>query len=181
MRHPVRALLAILIVLLVGVAPGVVAQAPQPQVGQPGKDVVWVPTAEPLVDKMLDLAKVTAEDHVIDLGSGDGRTVIAAAKRGAPVGKIPVSGASGETVEAVAVDDLRVLVKRGDDKGVAVEARVPRLVQAPVRARQPLGDVVIRRGDQELGHVGVIADRDVASTGWLSWFWNRSLSATATR
>jgi len=55
----------------------------EPQVGQQGKDVVWVPTADALVEKMLDLAKVTAEDFVMDLGSGDGRTVIAAAKRGA--------------------------------------------------------------------------------------------------
>lgn len=55
----------------------------QPQVGQEGKDVVWVPTPEPLVEKMLDLAKVTPKDFVVDLGSGDGRTVIAAAKRGA--------------------------------------------------------------------------------------------------
>jgi precorrin-6B methylase 2 len=55
----------------------------QPEVGQPGKDVVWVPTSEILVAKMLDMAKVTSEDYVIDLGSGDGRTVIAAAKRGA--------------------------------------------------------------------------------------------------
>jgi SAM-dependent methyltransferase len=55
----------------------------EPQVGQPGKDVVWVPTEEALVDRMLDMAKVTPEDYVIDLGSGDGRTVIAAAKRGA--------------------------------------------------------------------------------------------------
>lgn len=55
----------------------------QPQVGQPGKDVVWVPTAENLVEKMLDIAHVTADDYVIDLGSGDGRTVIAAARRGA--------------------------------------------------------------------------------------------------
>ncbi len=55
----------------------------QPTVGQPGKDVVWVPTCQVLVDKMLDMAKVTAEDYVIDLGSGDGRTVITAAKRGA--------------------------------------------------------------------------------------------------
>jgi hypothetical protein len=54
-----------------------------PQVGQPGKDVVWVPTPEALVDKMLDIAKLTPEDYLIDLGSGDGRTVIAAAKRGA--------------------------------------------------------------------------------------------------
>ena len=55
----------------------------KPQVGQEGKDVVWVPTPQALVDKMLDLAKVTPQDYVIDLGSGDGRTVITAAKRGA--------------------------------------------------------------------------------------------------
>ena len=54
-----------------------------PSVGQEGKDVVWVPTPQSLVDRMLDLAQVTPSDYVIDLGSGDGRTVIAAAKRGA--------------------------------------------------------------------------------------------------
>ena len=55
----------------------------EPSVGQEGKDVVWVPTSQELVNKMLDMAKVTASDYVIDLGSGDGRTVITAAKRGA--------------------------------------------------------------------------------------------------
>ena len=55
----------------------------QPEIGQGGKDVVWVPTSQALVDKMLDLAQVTPDDFVIDLGSGDGRTVITAAKRGA--------------------------------------------------------------------------------------------------
>lgn len=55
----------------------------QPQEGQAGKDVVWVPTSQSQVDSMLDLAKVTRKDYVIDLGSGDGRTVIAAARRGA--------------------------------------------------------------------------------------------------
>jgi hypothetical protein len=55
----------------------------KPEVFQPGKDVVWVPTADELVEKMLDMAEVTKEDVVYDLGSGDGRTVIAAAKRGA--------------------------------------------------------------------------------------------------
>ena len=54
-----------------------------PHSGQDGKDVVWVPTPQVLVEKMLDIAKVTSEDFVIDLGSGDGRTVITAAKRGA--------------------------------------------------------------------------------------------------
>jgi len=54
----------------------------KPSVGQEGKDVIWVPTPQGLVDKMLDMAKVTPKDFVIDLGSGDGRTVITAAKRG---------------------------------------------------------------------------------------------------
>ena len=55
----------------------------KPQSGQAGKDVVWVPTPQELVDAMLDMAKVTPADYVIDLGSGDGRLVITAAKRGA--------------------------------------------------------------------------------------------------
>ena len=55
----------------------------EPQVGQAGKDVVWVPTPQGVVDKMLDMAHVTKTDFVMDLGSGDGRTVITAAKRGA--------------------------------------------------------------------------------------------------
>jgi len=60
-------------------------QAPaefKPTVGQAGKDVVWVPSPQALVDRMLDMAKVTPADFVMDLGSGDGRTVITAAKRG---------------------------------------------------------------------------------------------------
>jgi hypothetical protein len=54
----------------------------EPTVGQAGKDVVWVPTSQALVDKMLDMAKITPQDFLMDLGSGDGRTVITAAKRG---------------------------------------------------------------------------------------------------
>ena len=75
------------LVLVFGVAGCVHAQAPAtqeftPTVGQSGKDVVWVPSPQALVDKMLDMAKVTPADFVMDLGSGDGRTVITAAKRG---------------------------------------------------------------------------------------------------
>jgi SAM-dependent methyltransferase len=55
----------------------------QPERGQDGKDVMWVPTPDALVNTMLDLAKVGASDYVIDLGSGDGRLVIMAAGRGA--------------------------------------------------------------------------------------------------
>lgn len=79
-----RALAAVACIL--SLAGGAAAQtAPQPyvpEVGQEGKDVIWVPTDQSLVQRMLDLAKVAPQDYLIDLGSGDGRTVIAAAKRG---------------------------------------------------------------------------------------------------
>jgi SAM-dependent methyltransferase len=72
---------------LFAISAGALAQAARnefkPEVGQEGKDVVWVPTPDELVERMLEMAKVTPKDFVMDLGSGDGRTVIAAAKRGA--------------------------------------------------------------------------------------------------
>jgi len=84
MRTGRQLMLAVVASLVASVA---AAQTPagapfEPKVGQPGKDVVWVPTPDELVQRMLDVAKVTPDDYLIDLGSGDGRTVIAAAKRG---------------------------------------------------------------------------------------------------
>jgi precorrin-6B methylase 2 len=77
--------LALLLLLTVLAAARAEAQTAtyEPTPGQAGKDVVWVPTPPELVEKMLDMAQVTPQDIVIDLGSGDGRNVIAAAKRGA--------------------------------------------------------------------------------------------------
>src|SRR5688572_31198027 len=86
-RFVSQAFLTALCLLLVA-ASVTVAQTAQPSpqftptVGQAGKDVVWVPTPQTTVDKMLELAKITPQDNLIDLGSGDGRLVIAAAKRG---------------------------------------------------------------------------------------------------
>jgi SAM-dependent methyltransferase len=77
------AVLALLLVAALSCAEAQQAKKYVPREYQPGKDVVWVPTAQTLVDRMLDIAKVTPEDYVIDLGSGDGRTVITAARRGA--------------------------------------------------------------------------------------------------
>jgi SAM-dependent methyltransferase len=76
------------VLCVVMLATGVRAQSSPPTIydpeyGQPGKDVIWVPTPQIAVETMIDLVKVTADDYVIDLGSGDGRLVIAAAKRGA--------------------------------------------------------------------------------------------------
>jgi SAM-dependent methyltransferase len=75
------------LVLALAIAPAfAVAQSPteeefKPQVGQAGKDVIWVPTPDLLVERMLQMAQVGPKDFVVDLGSGDGRTVIAAAKK----------------------------------------------------------------------------------------------------
>jgi len=81
-------LLLLLSQLLLPASPGIPAQPAGtqeyvPREGQPGKDVIWLPTALTLANAMLDLAKVGPRDYVIDLGSGDGRLVITAAKRGA--------------------------------------------------------------------------------------------------
>ena len=73
----------VLLLALSTLLPAAAQQGFTPAVGQPGKDVVWVPTPPVLVEKMLDMAKVTPQDFVMDLGSGDGRNIIAAAKRGA--------------------------------------------------------------------------------------------------
>jgi precorrin-6B methylase 2 len=89
MSNRATALLATFVVAsLVSVAafaqPATATQKPfEPTVGQAGKDVVWVPTPQVVVNKMLELTQVTAKDFVMDLGSGDGITVITAAKRGA--------------------------------------------------------------------------------------------------
>jgi hypothetical protein len=52
----------------------------EPQVGQAGKDVIWVPTPDEVVDRMLRMAQVTPNDYLVDLGAGDGKIAIAAAK-----------------------------------------------------------------------------------------------------
>jgi len=72
---------ALLVALAVPFA--VSAQKFEPQVGQAGKDVIWVPTPDEVVDRMLTMAQVGPNDSHMDLGSGDGKIVIAAAKRGA--------------------------------------------------------------------------------------------------
>src|SRR6478672_8429545 len=84
-RYPALPTLLIVAYLLAATSASAQTQTKpfEPTVGQAGKDVVWVPTPQALVDKMLDLAKLTPQDFLMDLGSGDGRTVITAAKRGA--------------------------------------------------------------------------------------------------
>jgi SAM-dependent methyltransferase len=60
---------------------GALAQKFEPQVGQAGKDVIWVPTPDDVVERMLTMAQVTPNDTVFDLGAGDGKIAIMAAKK----------------------------------------------------------------------------------------------------
>jgi hypothetical protein len=88
---------------------------PEPHINQPGKDVQWVPTPLALVEKMLDLARVTADDRFVDLGSGDGVLVIAAARRGA--------SARGIEYDQGLVDLSK---RRADEAGVSGRAKFVR-------------------------------------------------------
>ena len=86
-RRAIQLVVAFSVVSLAAVAglPAQEAQKPfEPVPGMPGKDSVWVPTPFATLEKMYDLAKLTPKDFVMDLGSGDGRAIIAAAKRGTP-------------------------------------------------------------------------------------------------
>lgn len=86
-RRTVQVWLAQSLAMLMSIPAGAQSQTAKepykPTVGQAGRDAVWVPTSEAMVEKMLDVAKVTPQDFVMDLGSGDGRMIIAAARRGA--------------------------------------------------------------------------------------------------
>ena len=71
------------LVAVLGTVPAAQQAGPyQPQLNQPGKDVQWVPTPPALAETMLDLARLTPDDKLVDLGSGDGVLVMAAARRG---------------------------------------------------------------------------------------------------
>src|SRR5438045_8983546 len=78
---PLVRAVAMLVALAVPFA--VAAQKFEPQVGQAGKDVIWVPTPDEVVDRMLTMAQLGPNDVHFDLGAGDGKIAIAAAKRGA--------------------------------------------------------------------------------------------------
>ncbi len=78
-----KGILSVLAAALFALAPAAYAQQKdfKPHVGQQGKDVVWVPTPDEVVERMLNMAQTKPEDYVIDLGAGDGKIAIAAAKK----------------------------------------------------------------------------------------------------
>ncbi|MGZ8478579.1 MAG: SAM-dependent methyltransferase [Candidatus Binatia bacterium] len=103
--------------IFAGFSPSFAGESYQPKSGQLGKDVVWVGNPESMVQKMLDVAAVTPQDYVVDLGSGDGRNVIAAAKRGARAHGIEYNGELVELSKSLAAKERvsdRATFARGD-------------------------------------------------------------------
>ncbi len=105
------AILALLACLSQGAPVAAQTRPFEPEIGLGGKDVVWVPTPPELVERMLDLARVTPADVVMDLGSGDGRNVIAAARRGARAIGIEYNP-----------DLVRLSTERAEEAGVGARA-----------------------------------------------------------
>lgn len=79
-NRPARWWLLCLVFWLMGCS-SLTPRSDPPRLGQMGKDVMWLPTGDDLVTHMLNVARVTPEDTVVDLGSGDGRIPIAAARQ----------------------------------------------------------------------------------------------------
>jgi hypothetical protein len=106
-----------LLMIVEGFALAHAGESYHPKSGQLGKDVVWVGNPEAMVQKMLDVAGVTPQDYVVDLGSGDGRNVIAAAKRGARAHGIEYNGDLVELSKSLAAKERvseRATFERGD-------------------------------------------------------------------
>ena len=87
----------------------------QPQVGQQGKDVIWVPTPDEVVDRMLTMAQAKPSEYVVDLGAGDGKIAIAAAKKfgarslGIEYDPAMAKHAQGNVEKAGVADKARIL------------------------------------------------------------------------
>ena len=104
-RWRVQAGAGILALSFAGFSLSLAGESYQPKSGQLGKDIVWVGNPESMVQRMLDVAAVTPQDYVVDLGSGDGRNVIAAAKRGARAHGIEYNGELVELSKSLAAKE----------------------------------------------------------------------------
>lgn len=173
---------AILLVLAALLFVPIIANAQQyePSVGQEGKDVIWVPTPEELIQAMLDVAKVTPDDFVMDLGSGDGRIVIAAAKRGAHAVGIEYNPdmveLSKRNAEKAGVSDKATFLNAdifASDFSKATVITMYLLSQLNLKLRPAILD--LKPGTRVVSHAFTMgdwsADQTVEKEGRTAFFW----------
>jgi len=104
-----------------------------------------------------------------------------AARPGVPVGTVGVTGGVEGSVKALPAHELRLVVPRSEERQLVIETSIPREVSAPVQAGQPLGNLIVRSGTEEIGRVALTADAGVEQVGWFAWLWPPSRSAEAAR
>jgi D-alanyl-D-alanine carboxypeptidase (penicillin-binding protein 5/6) len=98
--------------------------------------------------------------------------VIDPVKEGELVGPtIAVSEGSKAFFRGRAAKGLHLVLPRAEARGVGAEVRVPAQVSAPIHEGQKVGEVVVKRGDQELGRVEVIAPLAIEHVAWWSSWW----------
>jgi D-alanyl-D-alanine carboxypeptidase (penicillin-binding protein 5/6) len=107
--------------------------------------------------------------------------LLVAARPGVSVGTVPVAGGVEGSVKAIPARELKLVVARADERQLVIEPRVPRELPAPVAAGQPVGDLIVRHGDRELGRVALLSDAGVDEAGWLAWLWPSGRAAQAAR
>jgi hypothetical protein len=147
----------------------------KPQVGQSGKDVVWVPTPDELVNRMLTMARVTPKDYVVDLGAGDGKIAIAAGKNfGATALGIEYNPDMAKLaqcfVEAAGVTD-KVRIIQGDifkeDFSKATVVTMYLLPELNVRLRPTL--LAMKPGTRVTSHQFTMGDWEADETAELEY------------
>jgi precorrin-6B methylase 2 len=178
-----RSFLLILLTLLPAVVFGqenALNQEFKPHVGQEGKDVIWVPTPNELVNKMLEIGKVTDKDILIDLGSGDGRTVIAAAKIGAKALGIEYNpdmvALSEKNAKEAGVSDLAKFIKAdlfGYDLSEATVITMFLLPEINLKLRPRLLD--LKPGTRIVSNTFTMGDWEpdmevTTEENWNSWY-----------
>ncbi len=107
--------------------------------------------------------------------------LLVAARPGVSVGTVPVAGGVEGSVKAVPARELKLVVPRANERQLVIEPRVAEELPAPVTAGQPVGDLIVRHGNHELGRVALLSDAAVEEAGWLAWLWPSSRAAQAAR
>lgn len=96
--------------------------------------------------------------------------MVTPAKKGTAVGQATVEDGDAASVPVVAGQDVKALVKRGQERNVKVTFTGGN-VKAPVKAGQPIGTIVVQSGNETIAKIPGVAGQDVPKKSWLKSLW----------